>query len=591
MGGCWQSLLPLYRVTALIILAVWLGGVLPAWALWPLLVCAVLWWWRVTRLLAVYLLLTALMLYRQSVPELPAASCTFTATVQDFAFAMQPRGQRVPVRVESSADCPPLGGETLMLLDYAEHPLAPGSRWQMRGKVRAEAGLFATLQDARALPPGHHPLLRWRNVLDGHIRARFDDGAARWFQALLLGNRTALQEADRHVLRATGTSHLLAISGLHVALVALMAYWLGKTLWALPYRLAVAVAPRDAGLCFMLIAALGYVLLSGAQAPALRAWLMLLGVSLHWFVPRVQSGLQGLALAACVSLLIDPAMLYAPGAWLSYLATFIVLLAWRRYRAWPALWQWPLLQGWINLALVPLTWAWFGGISLIGFFANLIVIPWLGALLLLGFLACAHAFFVAPAQILLNHYLATLRFFAGLPAAYIEPFWQPATLTAACTYLLVAALLARRYRTVQALFILAALAALWQILPRPALYHSPNGNAAVLHTRAASIVINPGYRYRERDDARRYLLPELRRRGRAPAYILITADKKRAHSALKTLLDAYPGTPVYSLVSLRDFPFATQYCASPPLDKDCTLRTDGYHISGQGIEKTPSAAR
>lgn len=591
----WRSAVPIYRLTLAILLACWLGSLLPANLALPTALLAIIALPFVrTRPAALFLLLVTLNTWRLAPPDIPSRPCHFDAHIRDFPDDLPPRAQRIPVHIEASADCPQLAGTTATLFEYDRRELPLASRWHMRAALRSnEKHLTGTLQDATALPPASHSLTRLRAALDARIRARFHDRHARWLQALLIGNRTALHTADHNLLRTTGTAHLLAISGLHVGLVALMAYWAGKTLISSNRRLMLAIAPRSGGYGFMLLATLLYVILSGAQPPALRAWIMLAGVSLTWATPRVQSGIEGLALAAAVSLLLDPAILGAPSAWLSYLATLTVILAWQRYRDLPALLQWPLIQCWITLALTPLIWAWFGGVSLIAPIANLIVIPWLGCLLLAGFLAIALTPFLPVAQTLLDHTLATLHALSSIPAAHVEPFWQPGTTAALIAYFLILTLLARwPYKTRLALALLLLTACLWPLRPQaPVLYQTPNGNAAVLHIRAASIVINPGYRYRERDDARRYLLPELRRRGRAPAYILITADKKRAHSALKTLLDAYPGTPVYSLVPLRDFPFATQYCASPPLDKDCTLRTDGYHISGQGIEKTPSAAR
>ena len=579
----------LFHLAALILFATWLGSVLPQMALIPVLIAVVpLAFFRPTRLLALIALIAALTLWRFSPPPLPPSACSFHATISDFAIPMQPRGQRVTAHIEHSDNCPSINGARLLLFDYDAHPLTLASRWHIQATLRhgddTPVILLATLKSATPLPASTSPILRLRAALNEHIRARFSAQDARWYQALLIGNRSALDSRDRTLLRHTGTSHLLAISGLHDALVALMAYQLGKTLFSLNRRLALAIAPRDLALIFMLIAALAYVILSGAQAPAQRAWLMLACISLHWFIPRIKSGIHGLALAAILSLLIDPAILFALGAWLSYLATLAALLAWQRYKRLPALGQWPLLQAWITAALLPLTWAWFSGIPLYAWLVNLIVIPWLGALLLLGFLALVSAALLPFAHTLLSHYLATLHTFADLPFAYLEPRWQPSTLTALLAYLLILLWLARRPRK-RWLTLALILALFWQLQPRNTLLTYANGNAALLHGDSASVIINPGYRYRDRDDAARYLLPELRRRGRVPLAIVITADKKRAHSALQTVLDAYPGTPVYSLVLLKNFPFAYEYCPRPPFAADCSWAFASYRISTQGVNK------
>ncbi|MDO5091444.1 MAG: ComEC/Rec2 family competence protein [Cardiobacteriaceae bacterium] len=590
------SLPPIYHATAVILLGVWLAGFLPLRFALPLALLALpLWLWARVRLFALCLLLLAFAAWRLAPPEVDAKVCTVTAMVADFPVEMLPRGQRVPLAIDASRDCPSLAGAEMTLFDYGQRDLPLTSRWQMRLAPRVgDDGLLATLQAATPLPPEAFSLAQWRAALDARIRERFPPAQARWLQALLIGNRTALDVRDRTLLRDTGTTHLLAISGLHVGLIALMAYWAGKSLISLHHRWALAVSPRSFGMLFMLVVALLYVLLSGAQAPAWRAWWMLLGISLAWFTPRVRGGMEGLALAAAVSLLLDPAMLRAPSAWLSYLATVAALLAWRRYHHTPPVWQWPLLQGWLTLAITPLIWAWFGGVSLVGYVANLIVIPWLGALLFAGLLALASTAFVPLAQTLLEHTLATLRVLGDIPAAYLEPVWQPTAVVALVFYALILALLARASWRMHLVFVLAlAAAVLWPFAPRTVLYQSANGNAAILHTPQGSVVINPGYRYRERDDARRHLLPELRHRARAPLLILITADRKRQHSALKTLLDAYPATPVVSLVPLRDYPFAHERCTSrtplpPPWQwQGCALARPGWRIDKDGIRKLP----
>ena len=92
-------------------------------------------------------------------------------------------------------------------------------------------------------------------------------------------------------------------------------------------------------------------------------------------------------------------------------------------------------------------------------------------------------------------------------------------------------------------------------------YHAPNGSA-ILRAGGKTVIVNTGLRHRNlgRDDAARYLLPELRRRGRRPDAIVLTGKNLRHTSALITLLDAYPQTPVYSTLPLPDLPFAVAYC-------------------------------
>ena len=112
-------------------------------------------------------------------------------------------------------------------------------------------------------------------------------------------------------------------------------------------------------------------------------------------------------------------------------------------------------------------------------------------------------------------------------------------------------------------------------------YHAPNGSA-ILRAGDKTVIVNTGLRHRNlgRDDAARYLLPELRRHYQRPDAIVLTGKNLREVSALKTLLDAYPETPVYSTVINTALPYPVIYCpAHNPAgitfiktDEGCTAR-------------------
>ena len=108
-------------------------------------------------------------------------------------------------------------------------------------------------------------------------------------------------------------------------------------------------------------------------------------------------------------------------------------------------------------------------------------------------------------------------------------------------------------------------------------YHAPNGSA-ILHANGKTIIHNTGLRSRShgRDDAARYLLPELRRHLTRPDAIVLTRKNLRDISALKTLLDAYPATPVYSTVIIPDLPYPVRYCpATNPAGITFSKTNDG----------------
>jgi competence protein ComEC len=93
--------------------------------------------------------------------------------------------------------------------------------------------------------------------------------------ALILGDRSKLTRQDSEVLAETGTSHLLAISGLHIGLMAGFAFFIVRWIWPLTWRLAHLFQAQHVASACSIIAALVYALLAGFTVPTQRALIML----------------------------------------------------------------------------------------------------------------------------------------------------------------------------------------------------------------------------------------------------------------------------------------------------------------------------
>ncbi|MBN1908617.1 MAG: ComEC/Rec2 family competence protein [Pirellulales bacterium] len=134
--------------------------------------------------------------------------------------------------------------------------------------------------------------------------------------ALLLGNRTDLDASRIEAFQTTGTIHLMAISGLHVAIVAMVIAGLAR-LAGLSYKqTAVVVA----------LAAIGYTILTDARPPAVRTSVLVVVMALAVFAGRRPLAFNSLAAAALVILLFKPADLFRVGPQLSFLA--VAALMW-----------------------------------------------------------------------------------------------------------------------------------------------------------------------------------------------------------------------------------------------------------------------
>ena len=611
------------------------GGIALAWQgappLWLLPLALLLLYPRLTRYPAIALLAALWMHspWQHTAPIAVESRCIATLRLDDFPARGYPVGSRFTAVITAPGDCPLAPGDRVSVADYQPVAHAPGD--SLRARLHLKPGNnsaanqrqrlrgYAAINNAETVADAPVPwLIRQRLALAARIDRNFPPDQRPWLRALLLGDRSGLNSDAQTRLRRSGTAHLIAISGLHLALIAGLIYLALRPLLAsLPPRWRRGVQPRTIALHATLAASLVYALLTGAAAPVLRAWMMLAAVVLCWHIPVIGSR-DALKLAALGVLLQNPWQLGAVGAWLSFSAVAIILYSAPLWRELRPLKQWLLLQLLITAILTPLGWALFGGISLIAPLANLILIPWLAPVLTLAILALILPVLAAPASWLLDHYLRALAQLARFDYAYLTPPWQPSTttallFTAACLLTLArlrqpllfesaehvgavkakpvaarlenggwlrACLANRPYHfliTPPLWFILTLATALITTFAPAGDYHAPNGSA-ILHANGKTIIHNTGLRSRShgRDDAARYLLPELRRHLTRPDAIVLTRKSLRDISALKTLLDAYPATPVYSTVIIPDLPYPVRYCpATNPAGITFSKTNDG----------------
>ena len=290
-------------------------------------------------------------------------------------------------------------GQRVRMSWYDDAPdLRPGQCWQLRGRLRdahgsVNAGGFdyeqwlfrerlvgsASVRGAeRCADDRAASLDRLRDSLSQRLRDAAPTRAGQaLIPALVVGDRRGLSDADWTALRRTGTSHLVAISGLHIGLLAVVGYVLGAWLWRRSAWLCRRLAAPRAGAVLGLILGLAYAALSGFALPAQRALIMVAVFVACVLLGRSTLNWHALGLAAIAVLLRDPLAPLAPGFWLSFAAVgWIILIGraglYRRAHVWL---RWPMLQLGLSLGLVPLTAVWFGEVSLLGPAVNFVLIP------------------------------------------------------------------------------------------------------------------------------------------------------------------------------------------------------------------------
>lgn len=276
--------------------------------------------------------------------------------------------------------------------------LAAGSRWRLKLRWRAPLGLanpggfdlerraleqriaaLAQVQDgagAIQLEQGRG-LDAWRERQAHRIRRLAGSPAERFVRALALGDTRGLDGRDWDILRITGLTHLIAISGFHVGLVAGFGAVLARLAWWLAPALGRPWPRPQAAAAAALLAAAAYTALAGFALPTVRTLLMIAVLALARLSRRPSGAATSLSLALLAILLADPLAVLAPGFWLSFAG-----VAW-------LLWCLPgsenrhplrglvLAQAVVTAGLLPLTVWFFRQASLLGPLANLAGIPWI----------------------------------------------------------------------------------------------------------------------------------------------------------------------------------------------------------------------
>jgi len=284
--------------------------------------------------------------------------------------------------------------------DSQELPvLHAGERWRLqlelrttRGRVNfqgvdSERWLFAEgitalafVQEGnndRLAGPDRFDLQHWRETVLKELKLLAGEAPAfRLLAALAIADRRDLLKRDRDVLSATGTGHLLAISGLHIGLAAVMGFYLGRLIllffpYGLGLRTAIAVPWGSAWL-----AALGYSALSGFGVSTQRALIMLSLATLVFVCRRrVHPSLAWLVAMALV-LMVDPLAPLRAGFWFSFVAVAVLLVLFSpRYGELPVWRKMLFAQLGISLIMAPLGMYWFQQVSFPGLVANLVAIP------------------------------------------------------------------------------------------------------------------------------------------------------------------------------------------------------------------------
>ena len=497
------------------------------------------------------------------------AVMTFAGCVEGLV-ERQSRVQRFQVDTGDNPELP----QRLQLSLYAAEPqLAAGQCWTMTAKLRSPRGF---------VNPGGFDYERWlfREGIGatGYVRelgdqqasqtaiidrlrqqlssrlAALDPPAGELLAALAIGDRNAIEASQWNLLRDTGTAHLVAISGLHIGLVAGLGWWLAGA-----FR-----RPDAWRLLPGMMLATGYALLAGMSLPVQRALIMLSVIVFYRLLRRRLHWSQGIGLALWLVLLRDPLASLDTGFWLSFgaIAAILVLIANRRDQS--RLWSSWRVQVGLSILLAPLLLGTFGLLPLASIPANLLAIPLftfvivpavllgLPLLVLPAGSAWASAWFTVLGNGL-DAFLRALQLLADtLPP--LDPYVETLPLLLAVPGLVILFL---PLQPVFRLFGVAAILPLLLVRPDPpglrvVVLDVGQGQAVVIETRRHTVIYDTGPVFGDADAAQWVILPYLRHAGRRPDLMIASHGDQDHAGGLATLQAAYPGVPVLGRTVLHE---------------------------------------
>ncbi len=238
------------------------------------------------------------------------------------------------------------------------------------GYVRDDAGNRVLGNDAICVD-------RLRARIGSAIETTLGPGvSADLLRALAFGDQQAMDDHEWAVARATGIPHLIAISGLHIALFASFGIVLVRLLWKLAPRLTLRWPAPFIEAVASLVFAFSYATLAGLGLPTRRALVMIAALLVANLARRARAPVQGLALAVIALLAWDPLCVLSAGFWLSFVGVgwlMFCLGGSTQRRRWGH--ELVTAQGVASLGLLPLCIWFFGQSSLIGPLANLVAVP------------------------------------------------------------------------------------------------------------------------------------------------------------------------------------------------------------------------
>ncbi len=310
-----------------------------------------------------------------------------------------PLARLLRIRLRTNDPAPVATGDMLRvraLLMRPAPPAFPGA-WDLQRDAFYEGfGAFGTaLGPAARLAEGGPArfavwLQRLRESIAARVGAVLDGSTAAIATTMLTGQTSAIPESDRLAFRESGLAHLLAIAGLHIGIVMGLVFAATRLALAMWEWAALYWPIKQIAALTALLAAAGYMLLTGAHVPVQRSFAMACLFTLGVVAGRRALSLRGLALAMAALVLLEPHLVMGVSFQMSFSAVLALIVGFEALRPWlmrlrgEGAWRGRLASHVAALAVTaalagtfsaPFAAAHFGQVQLYNVLANMVAVP------------------------------------------------------------------------------------------------------------------------------------------------------------------------------------------------------------------------
>ena len=313
--------------------------------------------------------------------------------------------ERMPgkVRISLHGDLPAVAlmpGQQVMTTGHLSPPSGPaepgGFDFQRHAWFAGLGAVGYTRNPVLRAAPAQHGdwaarVFQARMAVSRGVQARLTGETGAFAAAIMSGDRSGMSQETLAHLRASNLAHLLAISGLHMGLLTAFVFAALRSSLMLIPAIGLRVPAKKIAAVGALIAAAGYLALSGGNVATERAFIMVSVMLVAILLGRPALTMRAVAIAAVIVLVLHPEALTGPGFQMSFAATTALVAVFGAMRRLDQQrlprWSRGILSVVVSslvagLATAPIAAAHFNQIAHYGLIANLLSVPLMGALVM-----------------------------------------------------------------------------------------------------------------------------------------------------------------------------------------------------------------